>query len=1235
MLQGMARLEKRYKSILEQLRGELGLDPGYVPRAHPSERGHGQPGNTASGYFHAISAPLWESLQKHRQPLTSATRALIQRDLPLAARRKLPHRLWLSFYKELDAVQQTLKLLATPAGAAALTRDGPRRAPQANADALRALLFCMIGQAEREIGGLVSAIERSEGSGSGSGGGGGGRANGAAAAAAAAEDAAVARRHVLQALLTAMGDLARYKQLHRPAGEPRDWGAAEALYHCAFRLRPGAGKPWNQLALVATLKKDSFAAFYHYLRSLCAADEPCPAREPLLALHERCKRQLAALSGARGGGGGGGGVLPLSEHTHRFLLRLLVACGACLARVDLSAFDAHLAAARVHLLMSLQLQLGADRATAAAVAQQKKQQQRGGRGAAAAAEVRRSEGAAAAAAAAVAAGMAAARRRLPAHLTRVALLAVCTTAACGASWAERGGAGARERWADDTATRNSVRLVLALMGAMAGAAAAAGYGPAAAEWQHATLPAVCICLDWLRCESRYGDGIKRQQQRVSRSPRSNTHGMLVLGVPRHGRHRAECPDAFRSAMAAVAQLHAATAASSAAPPDTPLLEDVECQGLAALAPAVARRLARRADAAADAAAAAASVDPRRVRMARLRQFAAWAAERGWLERVSGGAPAGSAVGGGVMYRAPGGGGSGGGGGGGGGDEEASGGGSSGDGSGGGAAMNGDSGSEGGGGGGGSDGGGGAENGDGRALIDDDFEDEGIQYASSDAAASEPEADYALPPASAAASKPAAAPAALAAPSAPPASPVPQQAPPLLPAAVAAAPMQQRAAPAATPPPAAAAAASFGQLGSHAGATAPAALDAQRMSSPPLLPPAPAQPQQQQQQHDDSPEALAVAAALADLGISEGGGGGGGGYTDERAVGPPSRAEEEFLPAGLLGMVMAGLGDPDERLCAVCCNTLAPGAPLYSPCPFCGAPAGASEPMADVSGGAAHGGGGPEAFSFQSVLNTSLGGGGGGSSSSLLLESPAPRVADAAGSSAAARAPAVGSGGGGGGGAIGGGILSNVNMAEVLGSSARQAAAAPPSYASPQGSRSPQLAAARQQQQQRGAAKPAPRAMPELVVIDVPNVAMEHGRGRRFSTRGVRIAAEHFRAAGHRVVGFVPRHHLDARRGAGAAGAAGDEDTALLQAMVDEGLVVPTPAGDYDDSYCIAYCMQHNGCVVTNDQYRDHYAALQGAKKREAARRWVKGHTISYTFVGDEFMPNPDFQFSGLYDCEGL
>ena len=50
-------------------------------------------------------------------------------------------------------------------------------------------------------------------------------------------------------------------------------------------------------------------------------------------------------------------------------------------------------------------------------------------------------------------------------------------------------------------------------------------------------------------------------------------------------------------------------------------------------------------------------------------------------------------------------------------------------------------------------------------------------------------------------------------------------------------------------------------------------------------------------------------------------------------------------------------------------------------------------------------------------------------------------------------------------------------------------------------------------------------------------------------------------------------------------------------------------------------------MVTNDQYRDHVAAIVDDRaEREAQRAWTKSRLISFTFVKDHFLPNPTFAF---------
>ncbi|POM79569.1 Hypothetical protein PHPALM_2721 [Phytophthora palmivora] len=117
----------------------------------------------------------------------------------------------------------------------------------------------------------------------------------------------------------------------------------------------------------------------------------------------------------------------------------------------------------------------------------------------------------------------------------------------------------------------------------------------------------------------------------------------------------------------------------------------------------------------------------------------------------------------------------------------------------------------------------------------------------------------------------------------------------------------------------------------------------------------------------------------------------------------------------------------------------------------------------------------------------------------------------------------------------------------------------------------------------------------LIVIDAPNVAMRHGKGKVFSSVGIELAVNYFQALGHRVVAFIPDYMLQSDEERAKREEQGDvltaakipDDVALLERLMLKGVLIPTPPQDYDDSYSIHYAGLHNGYVVTNDLFRDH------------------------------------------------
>jgi hypothetical protein len=141
-----------------------------------------------------------------------------------------------------------------------------------------------------------------------------------------------------------------------------------------------------------------------------------------------------------------------------------------------------------------------------------------------------------------------------------------------------------------------------------------------------------------------------------------------------------------------------------------------------------------------------------------------------------------------------------------------------------------------------------------------------------------------------------------------------------------------------------------------------------------------------------------------------------------------------------------------------------------------------------------------------------------------------------------------------------------------------------------------------------------------IVIDGPNLGMAHsGNSWPASAKGIEITIRYFQQLGWQVRAFVPRHYLS------AGGKRGVDDHKLLESLCNEGCVVATPSQDHDDHYWIAYALQTGAYVITNDRMKNHAEEHDGGK--EEFYSWRDEKVISYMFVGDMFMPNPDFDIS--------
>ena len=150
----------------------------------------------------------------------------------------------------------------------------------------------------------------------------------------------------------------------------------------------------------------------------------------------------------------------------------------------------------------------------------------------------------------------------------------------------------------------------------------------------------------------------------------------------------------------------------------------------------------------------------------------------------------------------------------------------------------------------------------------------------------------------------------------------------------------------------------------------------------------------------------------------------------------------------------------------------------------------------------------------------------------------------------------------------------------------------------------------------------------LIVLDASNIAMRHGEQKGiYSTKGIEIAIEYFTKNHHKVISFLP-DYLFKEKDPNKHGKKRvlPDNLPYLYGLVSKGLVVKSPPQDYDDSYCIQYAKAKNAFVVSNDMFRDYIDNIKDKVERETEKNWRDVYCISFTFNGDEFLPNPDAPF---------
>ncbi|XXQ30571.1 RNase NYN domain-containing protein [Plasmodiophora brassicae] len=164
----------------------------------------------------------------------------------------------------------------------------------------------------------------------------------------------------------------------------------------------------------------------------------------------------------------------------------------------------------------------------------------------------------------------------------------------------------------------------------------------------------------------------------------------------------------------------------------------------------------------------------------------------------------------------------------------------------------------------------------------------------------------------------------------------------------------------------------------------------------------------------------------------------------------------------------------------------------------------------------------------------------------------------------------------------------------------------------------------------------------LVVLDVPNICMKHGKDRSFSCKGLALAVHYFRARGLRVHAFVPENCIDYEKvanlkrlgrleGWSTKASAMPDDVGLLRVHYATGTIIATPQGDYDDSYTIEHARRNSGIVISNDRFRDASQKQAVALESRVLAAWIRSNVCSFAFAGDQFIPNPDFVWPPEHD----
>jgi hypothetical protein len=137
--------------------------------------------------------------------------------------------------------------------------------------------------------------------------------------------------------------------------------------------------------------------------------------------------------------------------------------------------------------------------------------------------------------------------------------------------------------------------------------------------------------------------------------------------------------------------------------------------------------------------------------------------------------------------------------------------------------------------------------------------------------------------------------------------------------------------------------------------------------------------------------------------------------------------------------------------------------------------------------------------------------------------------------------------------------------------------------------------------------------PRYIIIDGSNVAMSHGKHKAFSSRGIKIAVDHFLELGHtNVVAMVPQYRSRVSNHKFPT-----LEPELLEKMQKSDNLVYTPDQSYDDRFIVKAAVRYKGLIVSNDKYFDLMT------EKDDWKDYIRNNRIGFAFVGDFFQVPDD------------